>query len=285
MTTGITGINGFVGGSLYEFFKNSRSPALGLSTAPRTPDIVRLQDGVPQGKFPEMDSIVHCGGLVGEGYKAGEYRYANVECTERLLQWCGENGIRQFVFFSTGGVYGEREGWVDETAELNPRGLYSESKVLAEEKVGRSGIPAKTILRLYFPIGELRYKHLFSRLARAVRDGKEVFLNDEAGRPRISPIWINDVCRIVAELLGRKLGGVYNLSANAAITIGEVVELMSSLFGTHPKKNIRNIPSADFLGKADKVIAAAGGIAPAQPRDAIRSVVAGFQQTEGRPPA
>jgi nucleoside-diphosphate-sugar epimerase len=279
--TGITGINGFIGGCLYGYFQQSLIEAVGLSTDPKFPRVVRLKDGVPQEALPGTDSIVHCGGLVGDGFKPEEYKYANVECTERLLAWCEKNGVRHFVLFSTGGVYGGQAGWVDETAALDPKGPYSESKVLAEEAVARSSVPVKTVIRLYFPIGSLRYKHLFSRLANSLREKNEVFLNDEQGHPRISPVWTDDVCRVIAEVLRRKLGGTYNLSANAGITIGEIVETMSGLLGINPTKHVRNVASADFLGKADKIIAATGVGSLTPPRDALRRVFAEIPQVRG----
>lgn len=251
---GITGVNGFVGSHLYKYLtKVLPGEVIGLSTNPNERYIIKLKDGIPQDNAP-IKTLAHCGGVVGNGYLKADYLYANVECTKRLVGWCEKHQVQHFILFSTGSVYDKNIGWVDEESAINPIGYYAESKLLAENLLLQSSIPIKTIIRLYFPLGSLKYKHLFSKIAYNIRSNHEVVLNKDKGYPYISPVYIFDVCHVIENIICNKIDGIYNLSSNSKITIGEIIELISVTCNIKARVRITNDFVYNYLGNADKIV-------------------------------
>lgn len=95
-----------------------------------------------------LDAIVHVAALhaphVGQSSE-DEFRRANVEATERLLDLATEAGASRFILTSTTSLYGhalEPDGaavWVDEDLEPQPRDIYDATKLAAERLVAEAG--------------------------------------------------------------------------------------------------------------------------------------------------
>jgi nucleoside-diphosphate-sugar epimerase len=89
-----------------------------------------------------MDAIVHTASLHVPDLAARseqDFREINVDATRRLLQACGEAGIRRFVYTSTTSLYGDAllpeagaAVWVTELLNPRPRDIYDETKLAAE---------------------------------------------------------------------------------------------------------------------------------------------------------
>jgi len=275
VNVGITGINGFIGSFLFEHFSREIFTVYGLSTKPENILIIKLVDGIPVNEIEDLECIIHCGGLTGNNFSEQDYHYANVFCLRKLLNWCSTHNVKQFIYFSTGGVYGALDEWVDETEKLNAEGFYARSKLKGEEEVLQCSIPIKTILRIYFPIGNLTKNHLFSRLAHQVRDGKEICLNNEVGMPYISPTCIMDIKNVLEILTKEKIGGVYNFSSNYKISIREIVETIARCYGVIPCYRFAGQESHNYLGKTDKLIKTIGYDVLVDPITAICKMIDG----------
>lgn len=91
-----------------------------------------------------VDAIVHAAALhaphVGENSDA-DFRQTNVEATSRLLDFAVGSGASHFVLTSTTSLYGhalepnDKAVWVDEVLQPQPRDIYDETKLQAEELV------------------------------------------------------------------------------------------------------------------------------------------------------
>lgn len=87
----------------------------------------------------DVDYVCHLAAIVGEPpcKKYPEMALqVNWHASVRLYELCGEAGIDRFVFASTCSNYGKMaiaDSLLDETAELNPISLYSETKVNFEK--------------------------------------------------------------------------------------------------------------------------------------------------------
>jgi nucleoside-diphosphate-sugar epimerase len=89
-----------------------------------------------------MDAVVHTASLHVPDLASRtpqEFREVNVDATRRLLQACGEAGVRRFVYTSTTSVYGDAlvpeagaAVWVTESLAPKPRDVYDETKLAAE---------------------------------------------------------------------------------------------------------------------------------------------------------
>lgn len=90
-----------------------------------------------------IDAVVHTAALhVPDlaSHGAAEFQSVNVDATRRLLEACGEAGVRRFVYTSTTSLYGDSllptDGaavWVTEALPARPRDVYDQTKLAAEE--------------------------------------------------------------------------------------------------------------------------------------------------------
>jgi nucleoside-diphosphate-sugar epimerase len=90
-----------------------------------------------------LDAVVHTAALHAPDLgmrPAEEFRRVNIEGTRRLLDACGEAGIGRFVYTSTTSLYGralvpagDEAVWVTEDLQPEPRDIYDETKLAAEQ--------------------------------------------------------------------------------------------------------------------------------------------------------
>lgn len=134
---------------------------LDLRAGPLTGAIADIRDTAQVAALCEgLDAVVHTASLHVPDLAARstrEFREVNVDATRRLLQACGEAGIRRFAYTSTTSLYGHAlvpeagaSVWVTEELVPRPRDIYDETKLEAEaecEKAARHGI-ACTSLRV-----------------------------------------------------------------------------------------------------------------------------------------
>ena len=91
---------------------------------------------IPDAAFDGVDAVVHLAGLSND--PTAEYNPAanwemNAVATETLAKACRRRRIRRFSFGSSASLYdGLGPGTHDETAEIAPRGAYSQAKRAAE---------------------------------------------------------------------------------------------------------------------------------------------------------
>lgn len=116
-------------------------------------DVAQWRDAVGR-----VDAVVHTAALhaphVGQ-HSDEEFRRANVDATARLLEFAGNAGASHFVLTSTTSLYGcalEGQGravWIDEWLEPQPRDIYDETKLEAEQLVtSAAGSMTVTSLRI-----------------------------------------------------------------------------------------------------------------------------------------
>ena len=94
---------------------------------------------IPDGALVGIDAVIHLAGLSNDPtaeYDPEANWQMNALATAELGRACSELGIERLVFSSSCSLYdGLPAGMHDETAPIQPRGAYSESKRYAEEKL------------------------------------------------------------------------------------------------------------------------------------------------------
>jgi UDP-glucose 4-epimerase len=95
-------------------------------------------------RLGKVNAVVHVAALhaphVGHRSDA-DFRQTNVEATSRLLDFAVEVGASDFVLTSTTSLYGRalepkrQAAWVDEQLQPEPRDIYDETKLQAEQLV------------------------------------------------------------------------------------------------------------------------------------------------------
>jgi len=126
----------------------------------------------------DIDSIVHLAALVGESLcnRYPDLAFSvNVNGTKSLVDLANEYNVQNFIFVSTCSNYGRQNDEVDENSPLDPKSLYSRTKVLTEEYVLKNAyfptvlrfatlFGASPRLRLDLLLNEIVYQALIERV-------------------------------------------------------------------------------------------------------------------------
>jgi UDP-glucose 4-epimerase len=145
-----TGISGTIGKHL---------PDSVLPIEFRLEDLSRETIPIQISKDLSRTTLIHMAGIVGHEFVNSDPVYSefiNVASTLSLAKKCLEKDIKKFVFISTSHVYGSSDCDLRENSELNPKSLYAEQKLRAEEGLRSIFLtnPSKLlILRVFSVIG------------------------------------------------------------------------------------------------------------------------------------
>ncbi len=126
----IIGKNSYIGNHIDEWMKNFRHQVTQLDV---------LTDEWINFDYSPFDAIVHVAGIVHQP-KCQDwelYKRVNADMPIAIAKMAKEQGVKQYVFFSTMGVYGVGKkltpNIIDEKTPLLADGMYGRSKLMAEE--------------------------------------------------------------------------------------------------------------------------------------------------------
>lgn len=222
----ITGVTGFLGGEIARQLSR-KNEVIGLSKTGGEGFVpFDLSSDEPLGLGPRggVDTVLHLGALtdIKTCENCPELAYKiNVRGTEKLLKFAKKNKVKNFVFASTGGVYGKN--------------VYANTKLAAEKKVLEySKYFPCIILRFFFPYGpNQERKRLIPRLIDKIYKGEEISLNNQ-GKPLVNPIYLDDAIR--ASILSCDLGEtvVLDIAGNETASIKEICEVIGGFIRKEP---------------------------------------------------
>ncbi|MFT8352380.1 NAD-dependent epimerase/dehydratase family protein [Clostridium saccharoperbutylacetonicum] len=254
----ITGGTGFLGGSLVNTFKEDDILYnLGRNRNEGYKNIYwNLRDSMENVEMPfDVDTIIHCASIVGDcNSNIREYIDVNVGATLELLEYSRKIGIKQFIYISTGGVYGFESNPFKEEDQCNPHGIYSISKYFSEKLCMEYQNKIKiTIIRVFFPYGKGQKGRLISNLIHKILKGEKVILNNE-GMPLINPINIKDLCNIINGVVEKRLEGIFNACGDEIVSIKDLCQRISDKFSINKVQyEFNNIECKNMLGDNKKI--------------------------------
>lgn len=183
----------------------------------------------------DIDSVIHTSSLHAPHLKehpAESFVKTNIDGTRNLLEASIKNKVHRFVYTSTTSLYGhamnpaEEAVWVTEDLIPEPRDIYDETKIAAEELCRsfseKHGLPCISLrVSRFFP--EPEYLMVLYRLYRGVdvRDAAEA--------------------HILAMEVDSKGYDIFNISARSPFSENETHEL----FHDAPRVLLRHFPSLD----------------------------------------
>lgn len=281
----VTGAGGFIGSHLVETLLENKIPLENirllipkkesLTNLPNLKfDIVRgdIQNTKDVKKAVDGVNIVyHLAALTIDGgkyYTQEEYAKVNVLGTENLLKVCKDKKIKKFIFFSSIAIYG-LPAWAgnirdwNENQPKNPREIYGESKLKAEEKIIEANkkweIPyvilrptsvygprdKRNLLELYRTIK----KHLFFYIGDGKNKMDYVFVKDvvhaaylAANSPQTKgdyiigcgkPLTLNEIIFYVTKSINASVPALH-IPKSFAYTSSFIIERVSKLLGIRP---------------------------------------------------
>jgi nucleoside-diphosphate-sugar epimerase len=237
----VTGASGFIGGHLVPALAAAGHDVHALvrdaSRAPVEATAVEVDLGVPlrPHELPAVDAVVHLAQAnVPFPDAARELYRVNTASTQELLEFARATGAARFVYASSGSIYGLGDGVVDEDTPRRATDFYAVTKRNAEALVeAYRPFFATAILRPFAPYGPGQHGRLIPNLVRSVREGVPVKLN-EGGRPRMTPLYVDDVVRAFAGALDLDGAHVVNVAGSEAAGIDELASLIGEAVGREP---------------------------------------------------
>jgi len=242
----VTGAGGYVGSNLLrslsgrhkiiacDVFQNNDVPE-GVEWLSVTD---RLEVGEWSKHMAGCDAIVH---LAQSPFyrdfpdKAEALFDTNVQTTFHLFEAARQSGIATFVYFSSGGIYGDEKNVFHELDRLNPQNFYLATKGMCE-LVARKYRPYLDvhIVRPFFIYGPGQKDKLIVNLTERVADGDSVQINGGEGGGQINPIHVDDVVNLTERLIATRGNTTLNFAGPDVMSLLEMVMMMGELLGKEP---------------------------------------------------
>jgi len=152
-----------------------------------------------------------------------------------------KNGVKKFVYTSTGNVYKKSLDLLDEKSVLNYEDWYALSKINAENGLllFKNDMDIK-IYRLFVVYGENQSDRLIPNIINSIKNKKEIYINrtsqnTEYDGLNITLSYIGDICDIIKQGIEKNIDeNVFNINHSEVLTLKEVANKISSLVGTEP---------------------------------------------------
>jgi UDP-glucose 4-epimerase len=167
--------------------------------------------------------------------RADELFGVNAASTQGLAEFARAVGARRFVLASSGSVYKPARAPLDEDSPTVPTSYHPATKLMAEMLLAHYR-PYFTlaVLRLFAPYGPGQTDRLIPRMIESVRAGTPITLS-RGGEPRINPIHIADLVRIVVQAVEDARSYTVNVAGPEAVSIRELAEIVGRLLGREPR--------------------------------------------------
>jgi len=176
----------------------------------------------------------------------------NILAPNILAKWSIKNGVRKFIYTSSGGVYGNISEPAKEYFVINANekiGFYLHSKLSAEMLLRNFANLFETfvILRPFFMYGKGQNKSmLIPRLIENVKNEKEIILNGKEGI-KINPIYISDAANAISKVINLQGEFIINIAGNEIISLKQLCYLIGKLVNKEPIFKINNIKQNDLI--------------------------------------
>lgn len=201
-------------------------------------------------ELPErIDVIVHLAQAnVSFPEAAKELLAVNTVSTQHLLDYGRRAGAQRFILASTGDVYGRRFELCKESDTLRPATFYALTKQAAELLTqAYSGYLQTCILRLFHPYGSGQSNRLIPNLVDRLRRQETIRLNKD-DRPRVTPIYIDDVVTAILRAMDSSYSGIVNVAGDRVVSIRELAEEIGCALKSKSSFEESGEESGDMMG-------------------------------------
>jgi UDP-glucose 4-epimerase len=280
----VTGATGFVAPHLLRRLVSDghRAVALGHdasrlpSGAGIEPAVVDLSRPLDEAALPDFDAVVHLAQAnvrFPEG--AHDLFRVNVASTQELLELARRRGASRFVQASSGSVYGLGDGAVAEDDPRRADDFYAVTKRAAELVVGayREHV-ATAILRFFAPYGPGQAGRLIPGLIARVSAGEPVTLRG-GGRPRMTPIYVDDAVEAIVRSLEADEHLTLNVAGDEVVSIRDLAERIGRIVGREPVfEELADGVGGDLIARNDRMHELLGARAFVDLDEGLRRTVA-----------
>lgn len=199
---------------------------------------------------PRVNAVIHLAQAnVAFPEGADELFRVNVDSTHRLAAYARRAGASRFIYASSGSVYAPGAGPLTETGPRAPHGFYGVTKRCSELLLEAfKPFFDVSILRLFVPYGPGQHGRMIPNIVQAVRDGRPVVLVND-GRPRMNPVFIDDVVEVMSQALSKPGSQVVNVAGPREVNVRDIATMAGEVLGRPPVFEERSQPECwDLLG-------------------------------------
>jgi nucleoside-diphosphate-sugar epimerase len=155
----------------------------------------------------------------------------NIQSVLHLLEYARQAGAKNFIFASSGGVYGTGSKKFVETDPVCPPNFYLSSKYAAELLIKNyQPFFHTSIFRFFFVYGPGQQGMLMPTLLTKVQRGEPITIEGQPGL-RINPIYVEDAVRAFEPAMHLSHSDLFNIAGNEVETITGLVQLMGQVAG------------------------------------------------------
>ena len=263
----ITGANGLIG---HELLKQLSEENTIYALSRSKPDIIHsniffiefdlTQDFNAASLPAEIDIIYHL--AQSEHFrefpkKSMDVFHVNTLSTLRLLDYARKRGCKQFIYASSGGVYGNsNEGFTEDQPLLNKEnlGFYLSTKFCSELLAENySSYFDVIITRFFFVYGERQNKSmLIPRLIDNIKNGLVIGIQGKEGL-KINPIYVDDVAVALMKMM--TINGSYkiNIGGEEILSLKEICNTIGEILNTTPHYKINGSEAKHIIGDITKM--------------------------------
>lgn len=261
----ITGSTGLIGSHLIESLDKNKFEVFTVGRTPVSSSAIHFSidfsknweiDILPK----DIDSIVHL--AQSENFrlfpdKASEVFTVNTISTMKLIDYAVKNGVKNFIYASSAGIYGTGNDDFNEESDIiynNELGFYLGTKhcseVILENYMFLTNI---IMLRFFFVYGEGQSKDmLIPRLAGFIRSGKPISLQGTNGL-RINPIYVGDAVKAIKSALDLQSSSKINVAGPDTLTLKQISEIIGEAIGKKPIFNFEKKEAKHLIGDTSKM--------------------------------
>ncbi len=169
----------------------------------------------------------------------------NINSTARLLDYAHKAGVKNFIYASSGGVYGTGSKAFDENSPITPSsdlGYYLGSKLCGEVLVQNYATLMNVItLRFFFMYGPEQDKSmLIPRLVENVKNGNTITLQSETGI-KVNPVHVADATRAIEKVIHLDKSFAFNIAGAEILSLSDIANIIGKSLGKEPIFEIQNI--------------------------------------------
>jgi len=221
----ITGVSGFVGEELVNFFQNNpKYSILGLDKTDQLPDTnflfkkcdLILEKQKLKSIFEDYrpDVVIHCASKILDTYDKKIVWDTNFYTSKDLIQLSSDYKVKKFIFISTFSIFQKNyENPIDENEKPSFRTTYGETKYLTEKMLLNSNFSGDIIIfRCPIILGKKR-SYRFRVLFGLIKDNYNIPL---IGRciNKLSFVHVVDICRAIEMSLSYKGKVIFNIASD-----------------------------------------------------------------------
>jgi len=232
--TVVVGCRGFVGSAVLARLGELGWPAAGVSSD----DVDLTADGAGgalAGRLREDDAVVFVSALTPDRGKDAATLERNVRMARHVAEALIERPVAQLVNIGSDAVYDEDANPVREGSCASPSSLHGAMHLVREvvltDACRIAGVPL-VLLRpsLLFGPGDTHNGYGPNRFVRMALAGETIKLFGE-GEEQRDHVFIEDVARVVAEVLGRGSSGELNVATGSSTSFRAAAEIAVELAG------------------------------------------------------